>query len=164
MAHTDDSNGLSAKRSVWLITVIVVAALCAIGGASLILTLGWPGTQAKTQPRLSLLEEVTSLKSLNGYQSNQALSATSVGEVEPMIKALASRLQQNPDDAEGRRMLGWSYFSTERYGNAAQAYRQAAELQGDDADLYSAYGEALVRAARGQVTTIALGVFEKPWN
>ncbi|MCP5074247.1 MAG: tetratricopeptide repeat protein [Rhodobacteraceae bacterium] len=161
MTHSDEFVASVRKRSVWPIVGIVVAALTAIGGTSLFLTLGLPGTHGKTPSRLSLLEEVQSLMPLNSYQTDNSVQTASVGDVEPMIAALANRLQLNPDDAEGWRMLGWSYFNTERYGQAAEAYRRAADLRGDDADLYSAYGEALVRAAQGQVTATALAVLDK---
>ncbi|MFQ5622571.1 MAG: c-type cytochrome biogenesis protein CcmI [Paracoccaceae bacterium] len=90
-----------------------------------------------------------------------AESGGQVGDVEGMIAGLAARLEANPEDADGWRMLGWSYFNTERYGKAAEAYARAAALSEGDADTLSAYGEALVRAADGLVTDEAAAVFDR---
>jgi cytochrome c-type biogenesis protein CcmH len=68
-------------------------------------------------------------------------------------------LQQNPDDAEGWRMLGWSYFNTDRFAQSAEAYAKAHTLRPSDASIASSYGEALVRAADDRVTEQAKAVF-----
>ena len=83
------------------------------------------------------------------------------GTVEELIAQLAARLRDNPDDAEGWRMLGWSYFNTENYQAAADAYARAVELDASDPDVLSAYGETLVRADDGLVSEKALKVFEQ---
>ena len=66
----------------------------------------------------------------------------------------------NPSDAEGWRMLGWSYFQTARFGKSANAYRRAVELAPDAPGHQSAFGEALVQAAQGAVTPEAATAFE----
>ncbi len=87
--------------------------------------------------------------------------ASEAGNVDDMITGLAARLKDNPDDAEGWQMLGWSYFNTQRYPEATEAYAKAVAIRGDDPDLLSLYGETLVRAADGMVTDEALEVFDK---
>lgn len=82
-------------------------------------------------------------------------------QVDNLIQGLAERLKSEPDDADGWRMLGWSYFNTKRYRQAADAYGRAATLTGTSASLYSAYGEALAMAANGLVTTEAMAQFKK---
>ena len=79
--------------------------------------------------------------------------------VEEMIARLADRLKRSPDDPEGWRMLGWSYFNTERFAQAASAYAKAIELNPKSADYRSSRGEALVRAADGRVTDTAKTAF-----
>lgn len=64
------------------------------------------------------------------------------GDVDAMIASLALRLQDEPSDLEGWTMLGWSYFQTGRPAEAARAYRRALALSPQDADLWSALGEA----------------------
>jgi cytochrome c-type biogenesis protein CcmH len=83
----------------------------------------------------------------------------SVGNVESMIDSLAERLRANPTDAEGWRMLGWSYYNTQHYQEAADAYAKAVELVPDSIDYQSAYAEALVQAADGIVTPRAQQIF-----
>ena len=43
-------------------------------------------------------------------------------EVNTMIERLAARLETAPGDIEGWRTLGWSYFHTARYEQAAAAF------------------------------------------
>ncbi|WP_066764905.1 tetratricopeptide repeat protein [Croceicoccus pelagius] len=68
--------------------------------------------------------------------------------VAQMIAKLEARLAQSPDDAEGWRMLGWSYFQTGRYAEAATAFKRATTLDPDNAENHSMLGEALVLASR----------------
>lgn len=63
--------------------------------------------------------------------------------IEANVAALAKRLEQNPGDADGWAMLGRSYVSLERYGDASNAYAKAAELKKNDADILTAYAFAL---------------------
>lgn len=68
-----------------------------------------------------------------------AASAPATGKMLPdvnvMIERLASRLEAAPNDAKGWRMLGWSYFHTERYQEAAAAYAKAVALDPNSAEL-----------------------------
>jgi len=81
-------------------------------------------------------------------------------DVDTMISRLEQRLQASPDDAEGWRMLGWSYFETQRYPKAVEAYGRAVKLQPTSAAFQSAYGEALAKAAGGEVTADARRAFQ----
>ena len=63
--------------------------------------------------------------------------------IEANVAALAKRLEQNPGDADGWAMLGRSYVSLERYGDASNAYAKAAELKADDAEILTEYAFAL---------------------
>jgi cytochrome c-type biogenesis protein CcmH len=85
----------------------------------------------------------------------------SLGNVDEMIARLVERLNRNPNDPEGWRMLGWSYFNTDRFAQSATAYGKAIELDPENADFRSSRGEALVRAADGLVTDEARVVFEQ---
>lgn len=92
---------------------------------------------------------------------NRGGASSGLATVEEMIERLALRLKLQPDDPEGWRMLGWSYFGTERYSEAVEAYAKAVALQPDLAQLQSLYGEALVRSAGGAVTLQARAVFAR---
>jgi cytochrome c-type biogenesis protein CcmH len=84
-----------------------------------------------------------------------------LGSVDEMIGRLVERLNRSPSDPEGWRMLGWSYFNTDRFAQSAAAYAKAIELDPENADFRSSRGEALVRAADGLVTGEAKAVFEQ---
>jgi cytochrome c-type biogenesis protein CcmH len=68
-------------------------------------------------------------------------------DVNTMIERLAARLKTAPEDVKGWRMLGWSYFHTARYKEAAAAYARAAELDPNSAELRLSYQEAKAKAA-----------------
>lgn len=70
-------------------------------------------------------------------------------DVNTMITQLASRLQNAPDDVRGWRMLGWSYFNTGDYEQAAAAYAKAVQLDPASAELKAAYEQARAKASKG---------------
>jgi cytochrome c-type biogenesis protein CcmH len=76
-----------------------------------------------------------------------------------MIERLAARLEAKPGDADGWRMLGWSYFNLQQPMKAVEAYARAVALQPQLAQLRSAYGEAMVAAESGNVTPQAVTEF-----
>jgi cytochrome c-type biogenesis protein CcmH len=85
---------------------------------------------------------------------------TGLPSVEEMTQRLQAKLERNPQDVEGWRMLGWAYLNIEHFADAASAYSKAIELRPDTAEYRSARGEALVREADGTVTVAAKKDFE----
>jgi cytochrome c-type biogenesis protein CcmH len=83
------------------------------------------------------------------------------GEVGAMIAQLEAQMRERPDNAEGWRMLGWSYMQTGRNAEAAEAYGKAAALDPDNAEYLSAQGEATVLASDGAVTPAAETIFRR---
>ncbi|MBC8029560.1 MAG: c-type cytochrome biogenesis protein CcmI [Pyrinomonadaceae bacterium] len=71
--------------------------------------------------------------------------------MEANIAALAKRLEQNPDDVNGWKMLARSYSIMEKYADASNAYRRATELKADDADLWADYALAKTMASGQQM-------------
>jgi len=88
-----------------------------------------------------------------------ASTAAANADVASMVTQLETRMQDNPNDAEGWRMLGWSYFQTSRFKESADAYGKAVALTPAAPGFASAYGEALVQAAGGRMTKEALAQF-----
>jgi cytochrome c-type biogenesis protein CcmH len=78
-----------------------------------------------------------------------------------MIAMLETQMKQHPDNAEGWRMLGWSYLQTGRNADAAAAYGRAAALAPKNAEYLSAQGEATVLADNGQVSPAAEAIFKR---
>jgi cytochrome c-type biogenesis protein CcmH len=83
------------------------------------------------------------------------------GDSAQIIAGLEARLRANPNDAEGWRNLGWSFFQTERFAEAASAYQKSASLKPNDATIWSALGEALVLAGPGTVPADAQAAFKR---
>ncbi len=70
-------------------------------------------------------------------------------EIEQMVQRLAERVEQNPEDLDGWRMLGRSYMVMGRFAEAANAYARAAARAPRDAQLLADLADALAMA-RGQ--------------
>jgi cytochrome c-type biogenesis protein CcmH len=68
-------------------------------------------------------------------------------DVNTMIERLAARLKTAPGDIKGWQTLGWSYFHTARYKEAANAYAKAAALDPSSAELKLAYEQAKAKAS-----------------
>lgn len=83
--------------------------------------------------------------------------------VDDVIAKLEAKLKDNPEDAEGWRMLGWSYFQTERYAEAATALKKATTLDPEHAETFSFLGESLVLASNeeGKIPADAQAAFAK---
>ena len=79
-------------------------------------------------------------------------------DVNTMIERLAARLKTSPEDIEGWRMLGWSYFQTGRYQQAATAYARAVELEPSSAEFKLAYDEAKAKASENDNSETALSL------
>lgn len=93
-------------------------------------------------------------------QADGAAPQHPMGEVSTMIAGLESRLQQNPNDAAGWQVLGWSYMRTGRPADAAKAYGRAAALDPGNAEYLSAEGEAMVQS-EGKVSDDAAAAFRR---
>ena len=64
-------------------------------------------------------------------------------QIEAMVSGLAARLQKNPDDPEGWKMLGRSYAVMGRFAEATRAYAEAAKRSPRDAQLLADFADAL---------------------
>lgn len=89
-----------------------------------------------------------------------AAAAAPPGDLRTMIAALETRLKDNPNDAQGWRMLAIGYFETARYGDSVRAYKRLVALTPADGAAWSALGEALVLAGDGGVNPEAAKAFE----
>ncbi len=76
------------------------------------------------------------------------------------VTRLTAHLKEQPDDLTGWLLLARSQISLEHFQQAADAYRRAAELSGQRADIVGDWGEAQVMAAGGTVTPAAKQAFE----
>ncbi|MET0269107.1 MAG: tetratricopeptide repeat protein [Sphingomonas sp.] len=86
---------------------------------------------------------------------------TPQADVTTMIAQLEAKMKENPNDAAGWRMLGWSYYRTERFADAANAYRRATQADPKNAEGWSALGEAISLEGKGDVPTEAEAAFRR---
>ncbi len=71
-------------------------------------------------------------------------------DVDTMISRLASRLANAPDDADGWKMLGWSYLNTGKTDEAVKAYQTALKLKPGDAEIKQGLDAATAGATASQ--------------
>jgi cytochrome c-type biogenesis protein CcmH len=75
--------------------------------------------------------------------------AATVQQLDAMVARLAARLRENPDDADGWKLLGRSYAALGRFNESVDAYAKGAARAPRDADLLADFADALAMA-RGQ--------------
>jgi cytochrome c-type biogenesis protein CcmH len=88
-------------------------------------------------------------------------TAVAPQDVGAIISSLEAKVKADPNDAEGWRMLGWSFFQSQRFAEAAMAYKRATVLKPDNGEYWSSLGEALVTSGPGNVSAEAGAAFEK---
>ena len=133
-----------------LILALGIVAVVTLAGTGLYLKIGRPDVPG-----------TSALKTSGPASMATTTSDHPQGEVGAMIAQLEAQMQQRPDNAEGWRMLGWSYMQTGRNADAATAYGKAAALDPKNAEYLSAQGEATVLAADGAVTPAAETIFKR---
>jgi len=67
----------------------------------------------------------------------------SAQQIDAMVARLAAKLRENPDDADGWKLLGRSYMVLGRFPEAVAAYAKAAEKSPRDAQLLTDFADAL---------------------
>ena len=94
-------------------------------------------------------------------QGTQTASGPTPKSLAQSVARLARRLENEPDDLDGWILLGQTYKSLGQYREAVEAYRRARNLDAGDAELVSAYGEALYLAAQRIVTPASRKAFKE---
>lgn len=120
------------------------AASMNIGRIALILAAVLALAAIAVQVYRSMNDDSAAIGPASGIESEAAPS------VDEVIAGLEKKLQDNPDDAESWRMLGWSYFETGKFAESATAMKRATSLDPENAEYWSMLGEALVMASDGQ--------------
>jgi cytochrome c-type biogenesis protein CcmH len=82
-------------------------------------------------------------------------------DISEMVTTLAERLEREPDDVEGWKMLGRTYLTLGQPDNAVSAWERAVELTASrDADSLVGLGDALMAQNDRQMTPPAAALFE----
>jgi len=139
------------RRSEQITLAAVVASVC-LGSVWLYTVIGSPALSTYAAAPAGHPQTATAESAPTG-------DSAAIASVDDMIGRVEARLEEDPDDVEGWRMLGWSYFRTGNLERAEEAYARALELAPDDAGTSSAYGEVLVRLSGGRVTDEAVAAF-----
>ncbi len=134
----------------------IILAIIIANGVGLYLFIGKPSKQWTGAPVYVQSDNITLRPDLG-----MAANTSSLDSVDSMIARLQARLEQNPDDVEGWRMLGWSFFNLDRYAKAAEAYERAASQRPQNDDYLTSWGESLTMEAGGLVTDEAYELFLK---
>jgi Tetratricopeptide repeat len=122
-------------------------------GAGQATPLSEPHAGSNSQMLASLKDYTRSIGA--GQPTAAAPGGKQLPDVNTMIERLAARLETAPGDIKGWRMLGWSYFNTGRYKQAATAYARAVELDPNSTELKAAYEEAKSKASEAGHAEIA---------
>lgn len=123
--------------------------LCLAGSVTLYAYSGAPGEQDRpfAERRQQMLE-----------------ARAAAGDVNSRIRLLVDKTKQDPDQLEDWWVLARAYTEIGDHASAADAYRQAASLSGDDPNILSAYGESLTLANGNKVPQAARLIFEQILN
>jgi len=81
-------------------------------------------------------------------------------EMSQAVAQIETHLQRNPEDGEGWEVIAPVYIRLGRFDDAAMAYRRAVDLLGADGERLANFGEALVMASEGIVSSSAREAFE----
>ena len=82
-------------------------------------------------------------------------------DVDQMVASLEERLERQPDDLNGWKMLGRSHMTLGNYARAIEAYRRAVDMESaQNAQTLVALGAAIVEGSGRQITADAIAVFE----
>jgi cytochrome c-type biogenesis protein CcmH len=91
-------------------------------------------------------------KSDAGDETTAASSPNPHLDMAEAIRKLKAHLQDRPDDVNSWMLLARSEIGQGHYGDAADAYRHAADLSGQKPEIVGDWAEAQVLAAGGKVT------------
>ncbi len=136
-----------------------VASIVVLGSVGLYATLGRPDLPAAPF-QAQANTDAPAVQPAQAAQNAQTAAAAQ-GDVNELVKRIEKRLEENPNDAENWRVLGWSYYNLGRTKEAVTAYRRAVDLQKDNPMLKALLGEAMVVEAGNVVMADALATFEE---
>jgi cytochrome c-type biogenesis protein CcmH len=143
--------GISASAAGTLIVAVPAFLLVAGVGAATSYLGSVPETSglAETGPNAEMMARLGAYaRSIGGEDAKpMTTEGETLPDVDAMIDQLAARLQTAPEDIDGWRMLGWSYFNTTRYEEAATAYAKAVELDPSSTELKLLYEDAKAKAS-----------------
>lgn len=122
----------------------------------LYLTLGTPEIIQRLQ------EQPVASSSSQSHPGNPDMK--NLPPMEELVKRLAAKMEQNPDNLEGWVMLGRSYMALKQYPEAMDAYERAMKLDSENVNLLLAYGEAIGAISGNSFTGKPAPLIEKAYK
>jgi cytochrome c-type biogenesis protein CcmH len=138
---------------VWIVPAAAFLLVAGIGAAVSYLRdpsdAAGPGARSRSGSNGDMLARLEAYARSGGSEEPAHMAPTGkpLPDVSTMIERLAARLETAPDDIKGWRMLGWSYFNTARYEQAAAAYARALALDPNSAEIKVSYEQAKAKAS-----------------
>lgn len=132
----DGTATTETAASARMVAVVLVASLTPLAAFAIYLATGAPNEAS--HPYIAA-------------NDSSAKATMAAGEMMELVAKLAAKLEQEPRNIEGWKLLARSYGTLERPADAAAAFGRAYELDPSDHRLAADYAEALVQAAEGEV-------------
>ena len=107
-------------------------------------------------------QTIAAFGSEGGTSSKEDAGAPNLPDVDTMIVRLEKRLESEPENIDGWRMLGWSYANTGKFNEAVTAYQRALALAPDNAELSAALEETKKRASEAGTAAITSDATDLP--
>jgi cytochrome c-type biogenesis protein CcmH len=148
--HPDLANSRSGR---WVMSVALVVPLMAVG---MYQALGSP----EIIPRLAENSSGSTHESASAHDQ----AGTKLPPMEELVKKLAAKLEQQPDNLEGWLMLGRSYMAMNQPDKAIGAYERGMQVNSENATLLLAYAEALAQTSGNNFTGKAASLVEKAYE
>lgn len=129
-----------------------------------ILAVAWPLYRRQRRLTAPLVGAVAMILVVSAVVYSQIGTPVPPGmpaSIDAMVASLAARLEKNPEDVEGWKMLGRSYVQLQRYAEAERAFQRAVDLESaGNAQTLADLGEAVMLSEGGRVTERAGQLFE----
>ena len=145
--------------SLWI--VFAVLSLLAVGFAV------WPLYRKQRKLTATIAVTIVAVVALSAglyaYQGAPDVQSgtAALPEMDEVIASLAERLEANPEDLNGWKMLGRSYMSLGNFKGAIDAYERAIDLEsGRDAQTLVSLGEARLADSGGGIDESISALFE----
>jgi len=138
----NDSKASEAKSGRWALFAIPI----------MIVAIALPTYFKTGSPDIiSRLEDPASMQQPATHNNaRQAGAGTPAASMEDLVANLAKRMENDPENVEGWKMLGRSYISLGRIQEALQTYERAMKLDQKDVDLLMGYATTMAMTRNNQ--------------
>lgn len=151
-----EASATSKKTGKWIMSVALIVPLMSIG---MYQALGSP----EIIPRLAAAPDDTNQPSDTASPHSQQ-GMQNLPPMEELVKKLAAKMEQQPENLDGWLMLGRSYMALKQPQAAIEAYEKAMKLNPENTTLLLAYAEALGQMAGNDFTGKPAELISKAHN